>query len=430
MLLLTIAALVVGVHGLYSVRSSDSCYSIAASHSLTVPQLIACNSGSFIGCDTLPSSLDVSANCYSSYTAQNGDSCSSIADKFSMPLSSFLGANPGFSCSTVVPGKKVVVDSSSDSTSSSTRSLTSQQTRSPTQTAALTKAPTFSPTNYPTSGSVPTNNPTNAPTSTQSPTKVPTKAPTQTPAPTKAPTQPQTPSPTSSSGSSGGSSSGSIVLSQSFDSASSISALSPTWKISYPDCSGSSTASIDNSMSTSSPNSLKIVGINGYCNHIFLGTDLSSLISGDLYVRFRIRFSQALGSGHVSFLTVRDSISGKNLRMGGQAGIMMWNRESDDATLPSLSPQGIALSFPPAINTWYCIEFSLVNTGGKTILTTWANGQKVVGMSVGNTEADNQWTRVSNYKPTDLKLGFEGYSGLDTNIWFDDLLVSSKPIGC
>eukprot|EP00475_Leptophrys_vorax_P027353 TRINITY_DN3901_c0_g1_i1.p1 TRINITY_DN3901_c0_g1~~TRINITY_DN3901_c0_g1_i1.p1 ORF type:complete len:399 (-),score=98.92 TRINITY_DN3901_c0_g1_i1:36-1232(-) len=378
--------------GIYSVQSGDTCFGIISSQSLTLPQLIACNAGSFSSCDDLPNSLSVSY-CYGIYTVQSGESCASIASKFSMTMANFVAANPAISCNNLQAGTSVTI-----STASST---TPTKTPAPTTPAPTTPAPSKAPTRNPT-----------------------TPSPTQgTPAPTQ-----RTPAPTSSSGGGGGG--GAIVLAQNFDSVSSVSSLSPTWNLVYPDCSGQSTASIDKSVSVSSPNSLLVAGINGYCNHIFLASDLSSLISGDLYVRFNIRFSQPLGSGHVSFVTVKDSVSGKNLRMGGQAGIMMWNRESDDATLPNLSPQGIALSFSPAVNTWYCMEFALANSGGKTILTTWANGVRVDGMSVGNTVADSQWTKINSYKPLDLKVGFEGYSGSSTNIWYDDIQVSASRIGC
>jgi hypothetical protein len=61
-----------------------------------------------------------------------------------------------------------------------------------------------------------------------------------------------------------------------------------------------------------------------------------------------------------------DSAQGakKHLRIGGQSKILMYNRETDDATLPDLSPQGIAASKPLPTNAWTCFEYHL-GTDGK-----------------------------------------------------------------
>lgn len=52
---------------------------------------------------------------------------------------------------------------------------------------------------------------------------------------------------------------------------------------------------------------------------------------------------KALTQNHISFIIMPDSAQGSNkhLRIGGQDGILTYNRESDDAVLPDLSSQGI-----------------------------------------------------------------------------------------
>lgn len=55
---------------------------------------------------------------------------------------------------------------------------------------------------------------------------------------------------------------------------------------------------------------------------------------------------KALTSNHISYIIMPDSAQGSNkhLRIGGQAKVMTYNRESDDAVLPDLSSQGITNS--------------------------------------------------------------------------------------
>eukprot|EP00475_Leptophrys_vorax_P041509 TRINITY_DN78267_c0_g1_i1.p1 TRINITY_DN78267_c0_g1~~TRINITY_DN78267_c0_g1_i1.p1 ORF type:complete len:315 (-),score=97.89 TRINITY_DN78267_c0_g1_i1:60-962(-) len=244
-----------------------------------------------------------------------------------------------------------------------------------------------------------------------------------------------TSSSSSASSSSGGGTSNtpaSAIVSQSFDATTSLAALSPTWTTVFPSCnSGVGTNALDNTVSFSGTSSLKTTGGSTFCDHIFLSTSLAS-VTGDLFVRFRIRLSAAIGSGHVTFLAMTDSLTGKNVRMGGQSGVFMFNREVDDQTLPILSPTGIGLSVSPQANTWYCFEFAFQYVNGKTNLTTWINGNRIDGLSTGNTAIDANWTPVTKYSLNqDLKLGFEDYgSGTAVVTWFDDVVVSSSRIGC
>ena len=68
-----------------------------------------------------------------------------------------------------------------------------------------------------------------------------------------------------------------------------------------------------------------------------------------------------------------DSAQGtnKHLRIGGQSKILMYNREIDDATLPDLSPQGIATSLPLPTGTWECFEYHWSSTTGRFASRPW-----------------------------------------------------------
>lgn len=143
--------------------------------------------------------------------------------------------------------------------------------------------------------------------------------------------------------------------------------------------------------------------------------------------------SKALTSSHVSFITQPDAAqaTGKHLRIGGQSGILMYNRESDDATLPDLSPQGIAASTALPTGTWECFEYHLGTDG---TIETWLNGQAIAGLTVkaGVTNSNAaQWTR-STYVPkiTGVYFGWESYGGDANTFWYDDVSISSSRVGC
>ncbi len=113
--------------------------------------------------------------------------------------------------------------------------------------------------------------------------------------------------------------------------------------------------------------------------------------------------------------------------------MLIWNRESDDATLPELSPTGTALSVSPPALTWRCVEFHIDETDGQ--MQTWIDGVDVAGLhqdGVPTPDIDKQWLNKSGWKPdvTDLKLGWESYAGQEMTLWFDDVAVGPTRIGC
>ncbi|KAL5353213.1 hypothetical protein ACLOAV_001248 [Pseudogymnoascus australis] len=106
---------------------------------------------------------------------------------------------------------------------------------------------------------------------------------------------------------------------------------------------------------------------------------------------------------------------GKHLRIGGQNEILMYNRESDDATLPDLSPQGTATSKALAADTWECFEYHLGTDGS---IETWLNSEAIAGL----TTADNPNAGVY--------FGWESYGGDVNTFWYDDIAVGSTRVGC
>lgn len=209
--------------------------------------------------------------------------------------------------------------------------------------------------------------------------------------------------------------------------------LPKAWMVSTPDCSGTGTLALDASVHHGGKQSLKVVGQGGYCNHVFLATSALATLGPQKYVRFFVRIDSALGAGHVTFLAMKDAADGgKNLRMGGQNGVLMYNRESDDATLPTMSPVGVGKSRPLVPETWTCVELHLDETAGT--LETWVDGAKIEGLVEDGTkvaDVSTQWLSRS-WKPSvkDLRLGWESYAGQPMILHFDDVALGSARLGC
>lgn len=125
-----------------------------------------------------------------------------------------------------------------------------------------------------------------------------------------------------------------------------------------------------------------------------------------------------------------DSTTGKHLRMGGQSQILMYNRESDDATLPDLSPDGIASSTPLPTGAFQCLEYHLGTDG---TIQTWLNGGAISGLQAGpnaNNPYDHGWGTSYIPKITGVYFGWESYGGDANTMWYDDVSIGSTRAGC
>ena len=208
------------------------------------------------------------------------------------------------------------------------------------------------------------------------------------------------------------------------------------WTITSPNCAGVGTLAVRDDQAHSGAQSLRVDGGGGYCDHVFIAHSAAlEALGPQVHGRFWLRLETPLGQGHVTFLALRDSADagGKDLRMGGQSQILMWNRESDDATLPSLSPAGIALSLAPAPQQWTCVEFMIDQDAAQ--LRTFVDGAELPGLVVDaepTPDVDQQWHNKPDWKPVlkDIKLGWESYAGQTMVLHLDDVALASEPIGC
>ena len=204
------------------------------------------------------------------------------------------------------------------------------------------------------------------------------------------------------------------------------------WTVSTPSCSGTGKLAIDSAQAHGGTHSLAVRGGSTYCDHVFLASAAPATLGNTLHVRFYVRFEDAFTDSHTTFLALADQTDGKDLRMGGQKGIFMWNREAGDATLPVLSPTGIALSVVPTPDAWHCVQIA-IDAAGRSLHTS-IDGVARSGLVIDTTptpDVDQQWLsqpwmpRLQN-----IRFGWEAYGGPAMNLWFDDIAIGSAPIDC
>jgi hypothetical protein len=227
------------------------------------------------------------------------------------------------------------------------------------------------------------------------------------------------------------------------------------WVLMAPNCSDNTgTAVVDTMQFRSGGKSMRIASGANYCGHAFIASSRVASMGNVIYGRYYMRLAQPLGDAHITFVSMCDStdatarggdcsVSTSNgaqlqtrsmeLRMGGQSGIVMWNRQLDDATMPSLSPAGIAMSTQLTPEAWHCIEFGIDQAAGT--LQTWIDGVPLAGLQLDGTatqDVDAAWLRNGNWRPAlkDFKLGWENYGGAGVTLWYDDIVLHTSRIGC
>lgn len=222
------------------------------------------------------------------------------------------------------------------------------------------------------------------------------------------------------------------------------------WAITSPNCTGRGTAVVDDAMAYTGHHSVKVVNDFGdagspqYCDHVFFSNDSAFAVTGpeQVYTRFFVTLGDPLGTTHVTFAmtNTRDTTPNVNqLRLGFDDGVFSWNYPSNNTFLPELQggptgntdPIEVMESLPPP-SGWFCVEFHIDESAGT--IETWVQSMAVPGLEFDGSAVTNvstQWA-MTPLQPAlnNLGFGWETYNGMPMNLWFDDVAIDTKRIGC
>jgi hypothetical protein len=213
---------------------------------------------------------------------------------------------------------------------------------------------------------------------------------------------------------------------------------STLWTVINGNNGANSAASIDSKGAHGSGKSVKITTSSRFWlrNSSVIGT-LGSVV----HARFYVQFGMTLPTGHSGIFSTDPSkldmyTDQPQLRFGVQDSVFHWNTDTDAANIPDVSPQGDALSFKPATGTWYCIELTMNGSNGH--LNVSIDGTDIPGLAedgVATANVDTSWVassasimRYSTF--AEFSIGWVPFNGGTETIWFDDVALSSSPIGC
>ena len=247
----------------------------------------------------------------------------------------------------------------------------------------------------------------------------------------------------------GGAPGGMIIVSDNFDATPANGA--PDASKWFPPPSGSTNGpTIVSSKSHSAPNSASSTGTSNGQGAALI--PMSGLPTADnhFYVRAWINFAKATSAvtGHAAFLVAASSRdqSGTELRLGvsippGFATAMLDLNLQNPTDGPgevtrfsnSYTTGGNPLNMPGTTfeaDTWTCVEASF--DGGHNEFRLWIGDTEVTNMHVTNFAARPTDPPRSTWAPSFkfLKIGAQNYSGDIGQVFYDDVIVGSQPIGC
>lgn len=155
-----------------------------------------------------------------------------------------------------------------------------------------------------------------------------------------------------------------------------------------------------------------------------------------VYLRAYVRMSKQMGNmprdtdNHEHIMGIKKTQDANNeVRIGQIKGVLGTNETSTDNIAPKGDQWWSGTELAP--NTWYCLETGLYADTAYDEVHLWVDGVEVHSITSGadwnNGALGNDWMSDKfNY----AMFGFQSFSGNTADVWMDDIVVSTQPIGC
>jgi hypothetical protein len=154
-----------------------------------------------------------------------------------------------------------------------------------------------------------------------------------------------------------------------------------------------------------------------------------------LYVRAYFWMSRQLGmnpgANHETLIGIRGTTGGASdeVRFGEIKGVIGTNEVPSDNISPKMDLWGKGPVIPA--NAWACIEVAFLADQANHTLHAWHDGTLVHEVTSGD-----QWQNGSmpatwlNGKFLEVIVGWHSFSSNTIDVWMDDLVLSTSPVGC
>jgi polyisoprenoid-binding protein YceI len=148
------------------------------------------------------------------------------------------------------------------------------------------------------------------------------------------------------------------------------------------------------------------------------------------YVNMSVPMGNVAGDNHEHIFGLKKTFDANDeIRVGQIKGVMGTNHIPSDNIAPKQSQWWSGPQM--AANTWYCVEVDYLADQAYDTLKMRVNGTEVHSITSGsdwnNGSLAADWMSDKfNY----VMFGFHSFSGRTADVWMDDLVVSTQPIGC
>jgi len=164
-----------------------------------------------------------------------------------------------------------------------------------------------------------------------------------------------------------------------------------------------------------------------------------------LYVRAWFYMTRKLGqqtdmsANHESLIVLRRVSGGANdeVRFGEIKGTVGVNEVPTDNIAPTMDKWHLATGPLVPANTWACLELAFLADSSPNTLKSWQNGMTLFDVtSVGKDQWQNNtmpadWlAQKFGGTPAEIVLGWQSFSSAANDVWMDDLVLGTAPIGC
>lgn len=160
-----------------------------------------------------------------------------------------------------------------------------------------------------------------------------------------------------------------------------------------------------------------------------------------VYMRAYVNMSKQMGnvkpddstSNHEHLMGIKGSQDANNeIRVGQIKGVLGTNEFGGDDIAPTADKWRSGPQMDP--NTWYCVETAILGDTTYNEVRMWVNGTLVHSIT-SDADWQNNKSHGGNWIGDKFKYVMFGYntytsSNANTDVWMDDIVVSTQPIGC
>jgi hypothetical protein len=164
-----------------------------------------------------------------------------------------------------------------------------------------------------------------------------------------------------------------------------------------------------------------------------------------LYIRVWVYMTRKLGqqtstsANHETLIALRSAPGSVNqeVRFGEIKGAVGVNEVDTDNISPTMDKWHQATGPVVPADTWVCLEVAFLADSSPNTLKSWLGGTTLYDVTGNGTD---QWqngampaTWVAKHfggAPSEIVIGWQSFSGAMNDVWMDDLVLSTSPIGC